>query len=403
MSENRPITFLCLASDFKGLPFLREAKKQGCRVLLIMAQKSVNEAWPWECIDEHFAMPTPFKEQDLIYAVSYLVRTRHLDRIVALDDYDVAMAASLREHLRLAGMGETTARHYRDKLAMRLKARESGMAVPEFSSVFNYDDLRDFLNRVPGPWVLKPRFDAGSIGIQKVQNADEVWAALEKLGDQQSFYLIEKFVPGNVYHVDAILWGKQMIFARASRYGVPPLALTRGGGVFTTRVLENDSEEGKALLALNVELHKAFGLVRGVTHTEFIRGEDGRYYFLETAARVGGANIDKLVEMASGVVLWAEAARIEIASVLGAEYQLPPLKELCAGLITCLARHEHPDLSHYNAPEVVWQVPKAYHAGLIVASPSSERVQALLDEYAQRFSEEFMVVAPPKTVVRHQI
>jgi hypothetical protein len=39
---------------------------------------------------------------------------------------------------------------------------------------------------------------------------------------------------------------------------------------------------------------------QGVTHAEFIRGVDGELYFLEIAARVGGANIAEMIEAATG-------------------------------------------------------------------------------------------------------
>ena len=101
----------------------------------------------------------------------------------------------LREHLRVMGSGETTARFYRDKLAMRVKARDAGIPVPDFRHVLNYDRLREFMDRVPGPWVLKPRSMAGSIGIKKIHNQDEFWRYAAELGNMQSQYLLERFVP----------------------------------------------------------------------------------------------------------------------------------------------------------------------------------------------------------------
>ena len=73
---------------------------------------------------------------------------------------------------------------------------------------------------------------------------------------------------------------------------------------------------------------------RGATHTEYIRAyADGRLYFLETAARVGGANIAEAVEFATGINLWAEWARIEVAQLRGEPYQLPPVRAGYAGVI----------------------------------------------------------------------
>ena len=84
---------------------------------------------------------------------------------MALDDFDVETAAALREHLRVPGMGDTTARYFRDKLAMRLKALEAGIPVPDFVPAINHDDLRTFMANVPGPWLLKPRLSASALGI----------------------------------------------------------------------------------------------------------------------------------------------------------------------------------------------------------------------------------------------
>lgn len=401
--NQRPYTILCLASEPKGFPFMRECRAQGCRVLVLMAQEKQAENWPWESIDDHFVMPDLSTQPDVTYAVSYLMRGNKIDRIAAMDDYDVATAAALREHLRIPGMGETTARHFRDKLAMRMKAREGGILTPPFTAVFNYDDLRHFMATVPPPWVLKPRFEAGAIGIRTLHDAEEVWRALDELGDQQSFYLLEKFVSGDVYHVDSLVWEYETLFSIASQYGRPPLAVSHGG-IFTSRTLPWEGEEAKTLRRLTGELMGTLQLQRGVSHTEFIRGEeDGRFYFLETAARVGGANIDRMVYAATGIELWQEAARIELADLRGETYQLPDYRREHAGLLTCLARQQYPDLSAYDAPERVWRVPKAYHAGLLLASSDPKRITHLLADYAERFAQDFLTTAPPKTDARTNI
>ena len=127
---DRPVTILCLASYYKGARFLEAAHALGCRVILVTREKLHNEPWPWDSIDRVFYMPRLSTQPDITYAVSYLARQEFIDRIVPLDDYDVLTAAALREHLRLPGLGQSTARLYRDKLAMRVRAQEAGIAVP---------------------------------------------------------------------------------------------------------------------------------------------------------------------------------------------------------------------------------------------------------------------------------
>lgn len=387
-------TILCVTGYEKGAEFIRECRRQGCRVLLVTVQSLADANWPREAIDDIYYMPNEYKREDIIKGISYLARTVEFHRIVALDDYDVETAALLREHLRIPGMGDTTARYFRDKLAMRVKARDEGILVPDFIHVLNYDRLRQFMERVPPPWVLKPRSEAAAIGIKKIYSSDELWPALDALGDKQSFYVLETYIPGDIFHVDSVVSEMEAVFAVPHKYGHPPMDVAHGGGVFTTRKIPRDNPDAKALIALNQDLIKALGLVRGVTHTEFIRGrDDGQFYFLETAARVGGANIVETVEAATGVNLWREWASIEIC---GSErkYELPPHRDDYAGILISLARQERPDTSAYDDPEIVWRLDKKHHVGLIVASPDPARVDQLLDEYARRVYEDFFATAP---------
>ena len=374
---------------------MRECKRRGCRVLLLTAEKLRDADWPRESIAETYYLPEEIPLADIVKAVTHLARNEKLDRIVALDEFDMETAATLREHLRIPGMGLTTMRYFRDKLAMRMRALDGDIRVPDFVPVVNHGDIRYYLDHVPGPWVLKPRQEASAIGIKKIGSADELWPLLEQLGDKQSSFLVEKFVPGDVYHVDSVVSENEVVFSNVSRYGKPPMNVAHGG-VFTSFTVPRGSADDAELRALNVDLIGSLGLLRGVSHAEFIRAHaDGQLYFLECAARVGGAYINEMVEAATGINLWREWARIEIAGGDGS-YKLPLAREEYAGVILSLARQENPDTSGYNDPEVHLRIKRHHHAGLILKSASADRIPALLEDYARRFAEEFMAVQPMK-------
>ncbi len=393
MSDPHPLTFLCITTYEKGQEFMRECKRSSCRVLLLTAEKLRAADWPRESLDDTFYLPEDIPLADIVKAVTHLARGQKIDRIVALDEFDMETAATLREHLRIPGMGLTTMRYFRDKLAMRMRALDRNVRVPDFVPVVNHDDIRYYLDHVPGPWVLKPRQEASAIGIKKIHAAAELWPLLEQLGDKQSTYLLEKFVPGDVCHVDSVISENEVLFSNVSQYGKPPMNVAHGG-VFTSFTVPRGSEADVALRSINRDLLAALGLLRGVSHAEFIRAhEDGRFYFLECAARVGGAYINEMVEAATGINLWREWARIEISGGDGA-YALPPVREEYAGVILSLARQENPDTSSYNDPEVYLRIKKHHHAGLVLKSSDPQRIPALLEGYARRFAEEFMAVEP---------
>jgi biotin carboxylase len=389
-------TVLCLASYFKGNLFMEECHRQGCHVILITEQKLSDEAWARDAIDEFYLMPDVAQQPDITHAVSFLARARAIDCIVALDDYDVETAAALREHMRLPGLGISAAKLFRDKLAMRVRAHQANIRVPNFVQVLNHAQVADFMARVSPPWVLKPRGEAGSMGIKKVNHADEVWAHVETLGDRQSFFLLEQFVAGNVYHVDSIVWEGEIVFAQAHGYGLPPMNVYQGGGVFVTSTLPYGSAEQQALLAINQSVIGALGMQHGVTHAEFIRSHaDGQFYFLEIAARVGGAGVDMVVEHASGVNPWIEWAKLEAAQVRGEPYTLPAPRQEYAGLMVSLSRQEWPDSSDFADPEIVWRMHKRHHVGFVVQSPEHSRVQELVASYIPRIAAEFTAVEAP--------
>lgn len=393
------MTFLCISCEFKGTDFLRYCKAAGNRVYLVTAKDLQDKPWPKESIDEIYYMEEivhgSWNMDHFVAGLAYLMRTNKIDRIIALDDFDVEEAAELREHFRVPGMGQTTARHFRDKLAMRLKAEEAGLRVPGFTALFNDDEIREFTERVKPPYMVKPRLEAAAKGIQKVNSAGELWRVLFELGEKRHTYLAEQFRPGDIYHVDALTVAGKPVFTQVSQYLSTPWDVAHGGGIFRSVTCEYGSKDEKDLIKFNTEVMKAFGMVYSASHTEFIKSnEDGQFYFLETSSRVGGAHVAEMVEQASGINLWGEWARLETAVASGGEYKLPKSKKEYAGIINSLSRHKHPDTSSFNDPEIVWRLNKDHHVGFIVKSDSRERVLELLENYMHRIQDGYHAKMP---------
>lgn len=394
------MTVVCLASYFKGNEFLRQLRRQGCRVVLVIKEKLQDEDWARESIDVTLTVPNSANADLFVEVVSEFARHNRVERIVALEEYDVMHAAMIREHLRIPGMGTTTARLFRDKLAMRVKAFEAGIRVPDFVHVLNYDEVRGYMASVPGPWVLKPRSDVSAVGIQKLHDPELVWRAIDALDarpvvtERSTHYLLETFVPGDVFHVDSLVENGEVIFSGVNRYWRPPMEVAHQGGVFLTNTVRRGSDEERVLLEMNRALLKTLGFVRGATHAEFIRSANGDFYFLEVAGRVGGAFIADSLEAATGVNVWREWANLEIGRG-EVPYALPPQRADYGGVVLALARQEWPDTNGYVAPEIVLRPSKRHHAAIVVGSPDYDRVQQLLGEYARRFEDDFLAVLPP--------
>lgn len=401
--ENPIKNFICISNYFKGNDFLINLKKQGNRVYLITSEKLRDKPWAMEYIDEIFFMPgqdIDWNLDDLLSGVASLMRHKKIDGIVALDDFDVEKAAFLRENLRMPGMGQTTGRYFRDKLAMRMRAKDAGIPIPAFSALFNDEEINEFADSVDAPWVLKPRSEASASGIMKVHSKEELWQKIHELGNENRIkYLVEQFKPGAVYHCDGLNLNGKTVFSITSQYLATPMEISQGGGIFRSANIPYNTKDDKEIKKVNEQVLKAFGMQHGANHTEFIKcNDDGKIYFLETSSRVGGAHLAEMVEAASSVNLWCEWAKIEDSLVKEKEYKLPKINKGFAGIVLTLSKFEHPDLSSFNDSEVCFRVPLEYHAGLIVKSDNHARVRELLDDYAERLVRDFATVAQQEAV-----
>ena len=389
-------TFVCVSNYFKGADFLIHLKELGNTVFLITSEKLRDKPWPFDHIDEVFYMAgqdVDWNLDHLLLGVGNLMKNNKVDAIVALDDFDVEKATFLRENLRIDGMGQTTGRYFRDKLAMRMRAKSCGISNPNFCSLFNDHDINTFADTIPAPWVLKPRSEASASGIIKVYNKEDLWLHINEMGNNRFKYLVEQFRPGAVYHCDSLILDGKILFSITSKYLATPMEISQGGGIFRSANIPYNSDDDNAIKVVNEEVIKGFGLKHGAAHSEYIKcDEDGKIYFLETSSRVGGAHLAEMVDAASDINLWKEWAAIENALAKSMKYKLPKVKKGYAGIVLTLSKFQHPDLSSFSDSEVCFRVPLDYHAGLIVKSAKHERILELLDIYADRLVKDFATV-----------
>ena len=335
----------------------------------LTADSLADAAWPRESIDAIHTIPRDIAADALRRRVAGIARAERLDRIVALDDFDVETAAMLREHLRTPGMGRrprAVPRQARDARA-RSERRHPCPISWRWSTTTR---SVEWTARVRRPWVMKPRSSAAAIGIKK-STAEELWRALEAAGEARGLPVGAIRRKGDVYHVDSIVFGGEIRFAVAMKYGRPPMEVAHEGGIFITRRLPPDGDEAHAgLLTVNQNgAGRGLGLQRGVSHTEFIRARrrvvlprnvGPRRRRLHRRRDRGGDGHQPLARVGEARNRWRRRAR----------YDAPPLA-------TRLGRHRADARAPGGArPVQVYRsgdqddVRKRYHAGLIVGSPT---------------------------------
>jgi biotin carboxylase len=318
---------LCIAGSNTGHRFLEELAQLRCRVVLLTLDEHRDAGWPLDFVDELHTMPAGMTLEQITNTVTYLARSWKFTRIVSLDRHHVEIAAALREHLRIPGMGVTTARYFSDRLAARIKASHLEMRVSAYAAVVNYDDLRAYMQDVPAPWRLTSRSESSGRAIQELHDSEQVWRTLEALGDRQSFFFLEQSIAGDRFYVDSITADGKVLFAAVYPYGDGFTHDAPGGELLPAHPAARGMAGDEELRRVNTALLSSLRLVRGVTHTEFLRShETGDFYFVETSASVEDGSIAEMMKQTHGLNLWAECARLEVAAMRGERYTLPSIR-----------------------------------------------------------------------------
>ena len=374
--------FLCIASRARGHQFLVQCAEMGLRPTLLTLESLRDHDWPREALEDLATMPAGLTEEQILNTITWMARGREFHRMIAFDEADLQVAARLREHLRVPGMGITTAGYYRDLLAMRVSARDSGFAIPAFCRVLNYDELRVFIERVPGPWLLRPRAPHGAGHDLAVESPEQLWHVLDELGDQQSYYVLEEPLAGERFTVESILSDCRVVFSVVLRH------LELPGGIRRIETVDRTSRECAELTALNGNLAPSLGMVRGLTQASFVRSGPGApYRFDRILAGVGAEGVDQVVEAASGLNLWREWARMEMAHLHGEAYQRSDWSGHAAAALDWPAGLLAADTPELAARELASRVQIADREWALWRSPRFDRVQELAAGASQKALE----------------
>lgn len=215
------------------------------------------------------------------------------DRLIARSEYDLLTAAYLRAEFGIPGDLPAEVLPLRDKWLMRVRAAEAGIAQPAFWSV------EEFRHNPPGygTYLIKPRLGASSTGIE-MGDAGQIADRLAAGVDADEVF-VEEFVPGEIWNIDGYVRDGEIGAVVSSVYVGDCLGFAHGGPLGCAQA--PDVPEALSLLR---ETLLSLGQRDGCFNFECIRVGDGRFLFLETGGRVGGAGVAETFELRTGVDLY---------------------------------------------------------------------------------------------------
>ncbi|MBC2876159.1 MULTISPECIES: ATP-grasp domain-containing protein [Streptomyces] len=226
--------------------------------------------------------------------------------VVALKEDDLLTAARLREELGCPGPRHADLLLFRDKYLMCEAARRAGLATPPCEPVEGPGGVRLFGDAHGWPVVVKPRVSSSSEGVVIVGSPQQA-------GDIDFFdgrpRLVQAFDNRPIFHVDGVFTGSKLGPWKASRY--LNNCLDFRGGLMLGSVEQDDPETVTTIGKFAARLLETLAAGPSVFHLEVFFA-DGECALLETAARVGGAEIPFLWREVHGFDLMRAACDIQL-------------------------------------------------------------------------------------------
>ncbi|ATG37945.1 Cyanophycin synthetase (plasmid) [Phaeobacter piscinae] len=222
---------------------------------------------------------------------------------VALAEIDVLRAARVNDYLGVSENAAAQLELFRDKHAMKIRARDAGLPVSEMAVVRSALDIRHFVDRLGYPVVLKPRDGRGSNGVCVIRDDAALadWLATQS---SSTFYntMIECFVAGDHYIVNGLYVAGQPILVSPVRVMTSALDFL-GGRSHDLHMLEATTPLRDRLVAYSRRLIEEVmpSPPTLLFHLEVFVSPEGRIILGEIASRLGGVFFNQEMTEAWGI------------------------------------------------------------------------------------------------------
>jgi biotin carboxylase len=231
------------------------------------------------------------------------------DRIIALHEVDLDMAAQLREELAVAGERLPELAPFRDKLVMARKLAAAGVPIPATWPAPDQAAVRDFAAAHGWPVLVKPVRGTASSGVTRFRSAEEL-AAYEFRPDVPM--LVQPYLPHEILHVDGVGTEDGLGVWRAARYLNTCLEFTEGVALGSAEL--DDPKLTVPVGEFTARALRALTTEPRVFHLElFLSGSPGapELQVLEVGGRPGGAEVPFVWKEVHGIDLMAIAFAIQ--------------------------------------------------------------------------------------------
>ena len=262
-----------------------------------------------------------------------------IDRILGTLEQLQVQLGQLRDHFEVGGMGEATARNFRDKARMKDVLRAAGIPCARHRRLTSPAEGWVFARDVGFPLIVKPPDAAAAKGTFRVTDArglQEALAALQPSPERPA--VAEEFVTGLERSFETVSIRGRAVWDSMTRYNPAPLHVLENPWIQWTVMMprEVESSDAQAVRPYARAALEALGMTTGISHMEWFRrdrsgtsrGTDdtGPVAISEVGARPPGAQIVSINSYAHDVDFYRLWGRLVVHETFD-----PPQRRYAAG------------------------------------------------------------------------
>lgn len=333
-------------------------------------------SWEKEYLSGWSVLPSTADGPAMAAAARALNEQEPIDGVLCWDEARIHATAQVAQALGLRNGDPEVIARLRDKGQTRIALDEAGVSQPRSVPVKDLAEALAAAARVGYPAILKPRSLGASLGVVRVENAQDLrrmfaftrdTRAPEPVELPERAVLVEECVIGEEISVDSVVREGQVtpLFIGRKVLGYPPYAEEVGHYVSACDPLLTNA----ALLAAIQHTHAALGFSDGWTHSEFMLTSCGPQV-IEVNGRLGGDLIPYLGLLATGIDPGLAAAR----AACGLPPELTATRDRTAAIRFFYVAEENTEISSVSfetasLPEQVYEVLAVAQPGAVVSPP----------------------------------
>lgn len=259
--------------------FVRALREVGATVtgigeLPVHALRDEVKGW----LTHYEQVPSVVHEPSMLEAVRRIQRLAWVDRLEATVEAHVMVAARVREATGIPGTSVHTAYLCRDKPSMKEALRSAGIPCAQSIGTDRIEEVREFVETVGYPIIIKPRDAAGAAGTWRCANDQELEVAIQESRlDRGASVAVEEFIEGHEGFFDTIAVGGKIMHHFVSHYYPNVLDAMRNRWVSPVFIATNRLESSgyDQLRDMGEKVINALGIGTSATHMEWFYGPKG--------------------------------------------------------------------------------------------------------------------------------